>query len=76
MSWCRELRYSLVHNCLPLLAPRRQQSLLSGTLVVIAGHTSLAALQAMQVDENGGWVDLKAYDCNWTENETHDLAWM
>ena len=30
--------------------------------VVIAGHTTLVAIQIMQVDENGGWVNLKVHN--------------
>ena len=46
------------------VALRRWQSLLSGTPVSIAGHTNFAATPAMQVDENGGWVNLKVHDHN------------
>ena len=46
------------------VALRRWQSFLSDTPVSTAGHTNLAAIQAMQVDENGGWVNLKVYGCD------------
>ena len=76
VSLCRGVGYSPIHICLPLLAPKRQQSLLSGTSASIAGHTNLVTSQAMQVDENGGGVNLKVHDHNETENPRHDFTWM
>ena len=62
VSLHRGIRYSLIHICLSLSALRRWQSLLLGTLVGIAGHIDSAAIQAMQVDENGGQFDSRALD--------------
>ena len=67
MSQCSGVGYSPICICLPLLALRRQWSL-SGTPVGIAGYTNLAVTQATQVDENGGWVDLKVHDCDQEPN--------
>ena len=55
----RGVRWSPIHICLPLSAPRRWWSLLPGTPVIKAGHNNSVALQAMQVDENGSWINLK-----------------
>ena len=64
MSQCKGGQELLNLYLLPLSALTGQWSLLSGTLVGIARHTNSEATQAMKVEENRGWVNLKVHDHN------------